>query len=107
MAKSRFSSAVLPFSDRLLAIVQVTHLPEVKFIAGKTVEQQQLQTMKRLREQAVKQQTAASNQLKGLLSEFNIKGRSLVDTIQSTLEDAENGFSSEYRFNAASALIRG
>jgi transposase len=87
-----------------LAIVQATHLPEVKFIAGKTVEQQQLQTMKRLRELAVKQQTAASNQLKGLLSEFNIKGRSLVDTIQSTLEDAENGFSSEFRLALKAGL---
>lgn len=87
-----------------LAIVQASSLPDVKFIAGKTVEQQELQSIKRLRELACRQQTAASNQLKGLLTEFNIKGRSVVDTVQSTLEDAENGFCNEFRMALKAGL---
>ena len=87
-----------------LAIVQAAHLPDVKFIAGKTVEQQELQSIKRLRELAVKQKTAASNQLKGLLSEFNIKGRCLVDAIESTIEDAENGFCYQLRLALKTGL---
>ena len=38
-----------------LAIVQASHLPDVKFIEGKTLEQQQLQSLMRIRELAVKQ----------------------------------------------------
>ena len=41
-----------------LAIVQAASLPDVTFIGSKTVEQQQLQTIKRLRELAVKHQGA-------------------------------------------------
>ena len=56
-----------------LAIVQASLLPEISFIKGKTVEQQQLQSILRLRELAVKQKTASGNQLKALLLEFNIR----------------------------------
>jgi transposase len=44
-----------------LAIVQAALLPDVNFVQGKNVKQQQLQTMLRLRELAVKQKTALSN----------------------------------------------
>lgn len=87
-------------SNDALAIVQASLLPDVQFINGKSVEQQQLQSILRLRELAVKQKTAQSNQLKSLLLEFNIrvsrKG-GLAGTIQSILEDAENGLSTEFK----------
>jgi len=47
-----------------LAIVQASHLPDVRFIEGKTLEQQQLQSLMRIRELAVKQKTAIKNQIK-------------------------------------------
>ncbi len=53
-----------------LAIVQASLLPDISFIKGKTVEQQQLQSILRLRELAVKQKTATGNQLKALLSRW-------------------------------------
>ena len=56
-----------------LAIVQASLLPDVAFIAGKSIEQQQLQSIMRLRELCVKQKTATGNQLTSLLLEFNIK----------------------------------
>ncbi len=56
-----------------LAIVQASLLPDISFIKGKTVDQQQLQSILRLRELAVRQKTASSNQLKALLLEFDIR----------------------------------
>lgn len=84
-----------------LAIIQAALLPDVTFISGKSIEQQQLQSIMRLRELCVKQKTAAGNQLTALLLEFNIKvsnrNGGLKGAIQSTLEDAENGLSFEFR----------
>lgn len=84
-----------------LAIVQATLLPEVTFISGKSIEQQQLQSIMRLRELAVKQKTAAGNQIKSLLLELNIKvsnrGGGMKSAIERTLEDAENGLTAEFR----------
>ena len=84
-----------------LAIVQASLLPDINFIKGKTVDQQQLQSVLRLRELAVRQKTASSNQLKALLLEFNIRVSSrnggLGGVIESVLKDAENGFSMAFR----------
>ncbi|MCK4841083.1 MAG: IS110 family transposase [Methylococcales bacterium] len=84
-----------------LAIVQASQLPDIQFIKGKNGEQQQLQSMLRLRELAIKQKTASSNQIKALLLEFNIRvsprNGGLKGVVQSTLEDAENGLSVEFR----------
>lgn len=49
-----------------MAIVQASHLPQIEFVKGKTNEQQQLQSIVRIRELAVKQKTASGNQLKSL-----------------------------------------
>jgi transposase len=84
-----------------LAIVQAASLPDVIFIGGKTVEQQQLQSIKRLRELALKQQGASQRQLVSLLSELNIRISSrnggIIGAIEFVLEDAENGLSVECR----------
>jgi transposase len=84
-----------------LAIVQAALLPDVCFIAGKSIEQQQLQSIMRMRELCVKQRTAMVNQLTALLRELNIKVSTrtggLRSAIEATLEDAENGVSFEFR----------
>ena len=84
-----------------LAIVQAASLPDVKFISGKSANQQQMQSIMRLRDLAVKQKTASKNQLIALLLEFNIRvsnrNGGLSAVIDSTLEDGENGFSAEFR----------
>lgn len=79
-----------------LAVAQAAQLVNVNFINGKTFEQQELQSILRMRELAVTHKVALSNQLKGLLLEFDIrvspsKG-GLNGTIQGALEDAQNGF---------------
>ena len=84
-----------------LAIVQTTFMPDVTFIGGKTVEQQQLQSIKRLRELTVKQRDASQKQLIALLFELNIKISNrrggIISAIEGVLEDATNGLSTECR----------
>lgn len=88
-------------SNDALAIAQASYLPNITFVQGRTQEQQQLQSITRLRELAVKQKTASNNQLLGLLLEFNIKPSArnggLAGTIQDVLEDGENQFSASLR----------
>jgi len=84
-----------------LAIVQAASLPDVTFIGGKTVEQQQLQLIKRMRELAVKHQGACQKQLVSLLLELNIRisnrKSGIICAIESVLEDAINDLSTECR----------
>ena len=84
-----------------LAIAQAAQLIDVSFINGKSKEQQELQTLARLRELAVKQKVAIEHQLKSLLLEFNIRisprQGGLSGVVQAVLEDAENGFSMLFR----------
>ena len=53
-----------------LAIIQASMLPDITFISGKSVEQQELQSIMRLQELAIKHKTSCRNQLKSLLLEF-------------------------------------
>lgn len=84
-----------------LAIIQAAQLPEINFIKGKDIEQQQLQSVLRLRELAIKQKTALSIQIKGLLLEFNVriynKDGGIVAGIKAYIEDAENELTCEFR----------
>lgn len=84
-----------------LAIIQGSLLPEVRFVSGKNIKQQQLQSIMRLRELAIKHKTALSNQLGALLLEFNIRYSSrtggLRGAIESALENGDNAFSAEFR----------
>lgn len=84
-----------------LAIVQASQLTNINFINGKSRAQQELQTITRLRDLAVKQKVASQRQISSLLLEFNIrispqKG-GMNSVIQGLLEDAENGFSDHFR----------
>jgi len=84
-----------------LAVVQASQLVDIVFINGKSFIQQELQTLIRMRELSVKHKVASGNQLQAFLLEFNIrvsprKG-GLSGVVQTTLEDAENGFSAEFR----------
>ena len=84
-----------------LAIVQASLLPDVNFIPGKTPEQQQLQSIKRFRELAIKQRDASKKQIVALLAELNIRistsNKRLISNAMAILEDAENGLCLEFR----------
>lgn len=77
------------------AICEAAQRPGMRFVALKTVEQQQVLALHRLRSAVVKTRTALSNQLRGLLAEFGLvipKGlQHLRRQLPELLEDADNG----------------
>lgn len=84
------------------AIAEAVQRPGMRFVAIKTVEQQDTQALHRIRSQAVKNRTALVNQIRGLLLEHGIelpKGRAHVrEKLPWLLEDAENGLSTRFRY---------
>lgn len=84
-----------------LAIVEAALCPQMRFVAVKTTEQQDIQALHRLRERCLADRTALCNQLRGLLAEYGVilpKGvNSLRRRLPALLEDAENGLSDLFR----------
>ena len=79
------------------AICEAVQRPSMRFVGVKSVAQQDLQSLLRLRGLAVEQRTAKVNQVRGLLAEYGIEiaqGRAQVrQALPEILEDAENGLS--------------
>lgn len=79
------------------AIAEASTRPAMRTVSVKTVEQQDIQALHRLRAQRVKERTALSNQLRALVAEYGIVMNKAVATVRRTLpevlEDAENGLS--------------
>jgi len=84
-----------------LAVAQASQLVDVNFINGKSFQQQELQSIGKMRELAVRQKVALDNQIRSLLLEFNYRASTrkggLNGLVQQVLEDAENGFSDFFR----------
>ena len=80
-----------------IAIGEAFFRPRIRFVAVKTVEQQDIQSLTRIKDLLIKHQTALSNQLRGLLAEYGLvmpKTRAaLCHAIPYFLEDAENELS--------------
>lgn len=76
------------------AICEAVQRPSMRFVPAKSVEQQDIQSLHRIRSQAVARRTAQANQIRGLLMEYGIiipKGISYVrKEIPCILEDASN-----------------
>lgn len=83
------------------AIAEAATRPGMRFVGIKTVEQQDIQALHRLREQRVKERTALCNQLRALVAEYGIVMNRGVAAVRSgiplLLEDAENGLSEAFR----------
>ena len=77
------------------AICEAAQRPGMRFVALKTVEQQQVLALHRLRSAAVKHRTARVNQLRGLLAEFGLVTAQglhrLRRTLPELLADTQNG----------------
>lgn len=77
-----------------LAIVEAGLRPHMRFVPQKNLEQQDLQSLHRIRDRYIKQRTQLINQVHGLLQEYGIvSGRgqaALKRTLWRVLEDAEN-----------------
>ena len=77
-----------------LAIAETSRVPTIREVTTKTIDQQSMQTLHRLRETAVKDRTRLGNQIRGSLSEFGIifaQGLNRIrEGLYSVLEDANN-----------------
>jgi transposase len=73
----------------------------MRFVAVKTVEQQDIQAIHRMRSLVVERRTAQINQIRGLLLEYGIEiaqSRAAVGRrLPEILEDADNGLSARFR----------
>ncbi|MDH5803363.1 MAG: IS110 family transposase [Gammaproteobacteria bacterium] len=76
-----------------IAIAEASRRPKASFVPVKTLEQQDIQSLQRIRERLMKHRTATSNQLRGLMAEYGIvlpKGLShLRKQVPHILEDAQ------------------
>lgn len=83
------------------AICEAVGRPNMRFVAVKTVGQQDLQAVHRIRSELVKQRTAKANQIRGLLAEYGVVAAARVATLRralpGVLEDAGNGLSLDFR----------
>ncbi len=80
-----------------IAIAEASQRPKIHFVSVKTVEQQDIQSLQRIRSQLVKQRTATVNQLRGLLAEYGVitepSTACLIGSIPFILEDSGNELS--------------
>ena len=83
------------------AICEAVQRPNMRFVAIRTVEQQDVQCLHHIRSQVVANRTAQVNQIRGLLLEYGIdipQGRAKVrKRLPLILEDAENGLTMRFR----------
>jgi transposase len=83
------------------AIAEAATRPTMPTVAVKTVQQQEMQALHRLRSRMVKERTALGNSLRGLLAEFGLiipQGVSALRRgIPAILEDADNDLSDSFR----------
>lgn len=59
-------------SNDAQAIAEAVTRPTMRFVAIKTVQQQDIQSLHRIRDHLIKQRIATSNQIRGLLAEYGI-----------------------------------
>lgn len=83
------------------AICEALGRPHMSFVPIKTIEQQDIQALHRVRSERVKQRTAIANQIRGLAAEYGIVAPLRLNNLRCKiplwLEDAENGFSESFR----------
>ncbi len=83
------------------AICEAVQRPHMRFVPVKSIEQQDIQSLHRIRSQLIARRTAQANQIRGLLLEYGIilpKGISYIrKEIPEILENAENALTSLFR----------
>lgn len=79
------------------AICEVVTRPSTPIVPNKSLEQQDIQMLHRIRSQAIKQRSAQSNQIRGLLAEYGVIIPLGIASVRRhlplILEDAENSLS--------------
>ncbi len=80
------------------AICEAVQRPNMRFVAKKTLEQQDLQMLHRIRRRLIQERTGLVNQIRGLLHEYGIALRTGIGQVRrrvpEVLEDASNELTS-------------
>jgi len=83
------------------AICEAMSRPSMRYVAVKTVEQQDIQAVHRVRASLISERAAKANQLRGLVYEYGLvtprEIASLRRAVPVWLEDATNGLSARFR----------
>ncbi len=83
------------------AICEAMSRPNMRFVAVKSIEQQDIQATHRIRSELKGQRNAKANQIRGLVAEYGLVApltlRALRAAIPCWLEDAENGLTDHFR----------
>ena len=83
------------------AICEAVARPTMRFVAIKTIAQQDIQAIHRIRSELIHQRTAKVNQIRGLLGEYGLVVGRRVDVLRTALplllEDVENGLTIDFR----------
>lgn len=83
------------------AICEAMSRPGMRFVSVKTVEQQDIQAVHRVRSGLMTERTALANRIRGLVAEYGLVApqalSALKRAIPDWLEDADNGLSDRFR----------
>jgi transposase len=83
------------------AICEAMSRPSMRFVAIKSIEQQDIQATHRIRSGLIEQRTAKANQIRGLVSEYGLVAPkellALRRAIPCWLEDGDNGLTAHFR----------
>jgi transposase len=83
------------------AVCEAMSRPTMRFVSVKSVEQQDIQAVHRIRSELLGQRTAKANQLRGLVAEYGLVAPKQLSHLRAALpgwlEDAENGLSERFR----------
>ena len=83
------------------AICKAMSRPNMRFVAVKTVEQQDIQAAHRIRSELIGHRTAKAKQIRGLVAEYGLVAPQQLARLRAAapvwLEDAENGLTSRFR----------
>ena len=83
------------------AICEAMSRPNMRYVKMKTVEQQDIQAIHRVRSELMSQRTAKINQIRGLVAEYGLVTAPRVSSVRTAiplwLEDADNGLTDRFR----------
>lgn len=71
-----------------VAIGEASQRPNMKFVRVKSLEQQDIQSLHRIRERLVGHRTRISNQTRGLLSEYGLVAAAGFKALTTLIHDA-------------------
>ena len=84
------------------AVCEAMSRPHMRFVAVKTVAQQDIQAAHRIRSELIGHRTAKANQIRGLVAEYGLVAPQQLARLRAAvpdwLQDAENGLTSHFRW---------